>query len=105
MFLQIFSIEVGHNGRDKYGEQVDNVMAAAGYTKVLNLCCDKWGLDNIYVRNDFKSSFFKGDGKPRLITDKFNKYGKEMSAWEYGLANNFPIWKIGHEMFKEHMLN
>ena len=70
-------------------------MAAAGYTKVLNLCCDKWELDNIYVRNDFKSSFFKGDGKPRLITDQFNKYGKQMPN---------SIWKIGYDMFKAHKL-
>ena len=68
--LQIMSIEVGGNGRERYGDKVDAVMVNAGYTKILNLCCDKWKLDNVYARNDFRSSLFKYDGKPRLMKSK-----------------------------------
>jgi len=79
--IKILSIEVGNNGRENYGEKVDKLMIQAGYTKVLDMCCDKWELDNVYVRNDYRSSLdrWKDDGKPRLIKDKFNQYGKVIS--------------------------
>lgn len=68
--IKIFSIEVEANGRDRYGEKVDEVMIAAGYTKIL----DKLeNLDNVYVRNDFRSPLFKYDGKPRLMKSKYNE--------------------------------
>ena len=55
-------------------------MVQAGYTKVLNLCCDRFELDNVYVRNDVRSSFFgKDNGRPRLIKEKFDQYGKMIS--------------------------
>ena len=60
-------------------------MLDAGYTKVLDKCCDKWELDNVYVRKDFRSSFFKKDKKPRLMNKKFNQFGKEISG---------PVWEI-----------
>ena len=45
---------------------MDNV----GYTKILNGVI-KWGKqykwDHVYVRNDFRSPFFKNDGKPKLM--------------------------------------
>ena len=74
------SIEVGNNGRKGYGDKVDKVMRGAGYTKVLDKCCDKWELDNIYVRNDFRSSFFGKLKTPRLMHKKFNQYGQEISG-------------------------
>ena len=70
--IKIFSIEVVGNGREAYGEKVDKVMLAAGYTKILNLCCDEIKLDNVYVRNDFRSPLFKYDGRPRLMQSKNN---------------------------------
>ena len=74
------SIEVGDIngvfgiGRDNevFGSHADNitkVMESAGYTKVLDHCCGTNRIDNVYVRNDFRSSVFKYDGKPRLMRD------------------------------------
>ena len=76
---------MGNNGREGYGDKVDQVMFDAGYTKVLDKCCDKWELDNIYVRNDFRSSFFGKNKKPRLMSKKFNQYGQEISG---------PMWQL-----------
>ncbi len=69
---------MGNNGRNTegvrssfgiangdYGKKVSQVMESAGYTKVLEK-----SIDHIYVRNDFRSPFFKHDGKPRFIKDQ-----------------------------------
>ena len=69
---------MGNNGRNTegvrssygiangdYGKKVAQVMESAGYTKVLEK-----KIDHVYVRNDFRSSFFKPDGKPRFIKDQ-----------------------------------
>ena len=67
--IHILSIEVGDNGRDPDG--VDNLMKSVGYTKVVDLL---GGLDNIYVRNDFRSPVFgKEDATPILM--KMGGYG------------------------------
>ena len=79
------SVEVGNNGRERYAEKVDKVMYGAGFTKVLDKCCDKWELDNVYVRNDLRSSFFGKYEKPRLMNKKFNQYGQEISG---------TVWKL-----------
>ena len=44
-------------------------MVHVGYTKVVDLCCGAHALDNIYVRNDFRSLVFEGVGKPRLLSN------------------------------------
>ena len=65
--FQTISIEVGSNGREMYGQKVDKLMFNVGYTKVVNLCCGDHPLDNIYVRNDFRSAIFDGDWKPKIL--------------------------------------
>ena len=74
------SIEVGDRdgvytlGRDNgvlgsHANNITKVMVSAGYTEVLDHCCGAQPIDNVYVRNDFRSSVFKHDGKPRLMRD------------------------------------
>ena len=50
-----------------YGQEIDKLMYNVGYTKVVNLCCGDHPLDNIYVRNDFRSVTFGGDRKPKTL--------------------------------------
>ena len=61
---------MGDNGRNNgadgsYGNKVSEVMDEAGYTKVLEK-----SIDHLYVRNDFRSPFFKYDGKPRAMKNQ-----------------------------------
>ena len=67
--FQTLSVEVGDNGREEYEKNVDEFMEQVGYTKVVNLCCSAHALDNIYVRNDFRSLVFEGGGNPRLLNN------------------------------------
>ena len=60
--FQVWAIEVGGNGGDY--TKIDQVMAAANYTKVLHMMK---GQDSIYVRNDLRSAVFRNDQIPRLL--------------------------------------
>ena len=70
------SIEVGDKngvftiGRDNgvlgsHANNITKVMESARYTKVLDHCCGD-NVDNVYVRNEFRSSVFKYDGKFKI---------------------------------------
>ena len=61
--FQVWSIEVGGNGGDY--TKIDQVMAAANYTKVLHMMK---GQDSVYVRNDLRSAVFGNDQIPKLIS-------------------------------------
>ena len=55
-------MEVGGNGRGF--KEVDEILKQANYTKVLHMVSNQ---DNIYVRNDFKSSVFGPNQTPKLM--------------------------------------
>ena len=60
--FQVLAVEVGGNGRGF--KEVDEILKQANYTKVLHMVS---GQDNIYVRNDFKSSVFGTNQTPKLM--------------------------------------
>ena len=68
--IDVFSIEVYGNGRDKMPQKVKEQMQKSGYTRVISALRFT---DDIYVRNDFRSPLFKYDGKPRLMKSRNNK--------------------------------
>ena len=57
-------MEVGGNGRGF--KEVDDILKKANYTKVIHMLR---GQDNIYVRNDLKSSIFGQNKVPRLMSN------------------------------------
>ena len=60
--IDIFSIKVYGNSRNE--DLVSEKMQKSGYTKVVSVLR---GTNDIYVRNDFRSSVFGQDQKPKLI--------------------------------------
>ena len=51
-------------------------MENAGYVKALNMCCDDLPLDNVYIRKNFRSPYFKSIKGPRHILYQFDKNAK-----------------------------
>ena len=60
--FQIMAIEVGVYGRGF--QEIDSLLKSVNYTKVHHML---HLLDNIYVRNDVRSTYFGDDRTPKLM--------------------------------------